>query len=165
MKSRMPERARTDPWEPQGSNPLGPPGPELLGNSLSPELLPNSCRELLPDSRWRRKRDPRGARRARPVSNANEATFRLPDDEGAWSRSRKGKPPGHAGSTSRSGIISGPFPGAAGSTSSWPFSAWGRVGRGGGLRRFSAKTNPPFRPHKWSPIPECAGRSGRRASG
>src|SRR5271157_6606846 len=25
----MPERARTDPWEPQGSNPLGPPGPEL----------------------------------------------------------------------------------------------------------------------------------------
>src|SRR5271157_3793785 len=26
MKSRMPERARTDPWEPQGSNPLGPPG-------------------------------------------------------------------------------------------------------------------------------------------
>jgi len=30
MKSRMPERARTDPWEPQGSNPLGPPGPELL---------------------------------------------------------------------------------------------------------------------------------------
>src|SRR5271157_4556582 len=23
----MPERARTDPWEPQGSNPLGPPGP------------------------------------------------------------------------------------------------------------------------------------------
>ena len=28
MKSRMPERARTDPWEPQGSNPLGPPGPE-----------------------------------------------------------------------------------------------------------------------------------------
>ena|SRR5208337_2654035 len=31
MKSRMPERARTDPWEPQGSNPLGPPGPELYG--------------------------------------------------------------------------------------------------------------------------------------
>jgi len=31
----MPERARTDLWEPQGSNPLGPPGPELpqvLGN-------------------------------------------------------------------------------------------------------------------------------------
>src|SRR5208337_610601 len=28
MTSRMPERARTDPWEPQGSNPLGPPGPE-----------------------------------------------------------------------------------------------------------------------------------------
>jgi len=26
----MPERARTDLWEPQGSNPLGPPGPELL---------------------------------------------------------------------------------------------------------------------------------------
>jgi len=25
----MPERARTDLWEPQGSNPLGPPGPEL----------------------------------------------------------------------------------------------------------------------------------------
>ena len=23
----MPERARTDLWEPQGSNPLGPPGP------------------------------------------------------------------------------------------------------------------------------------------
>ena len=30
MKGRMPERARTDPREPQGSNPLGPPGPELL---------------------------------------------------------------------------------------------------------------------------------------
>ena len=30
MKSRMPERARTDPREPQGSNPLGPPGPELV---------------------------------------------------------------------------------------------------------------------------------------
>jgi len=29
MKSRMHERARTDPWEPKGSNPLGPPGPEL----------------------------------------------------------------------------------------------------------------------------------------
>ncbi len=29
MKSRMPERARTDPREPQGSNPLWPPGPEL----------------------------------------------------------------------------------------------------------------------------------------
>ncbi len=26
----MPERARTDLWEPQGSNPLGPPGPELM---------------------------------------------------------------------------------------------------------------------------------------
>ncbi len=26
----MPEKARTDLWEPQGSNPLGPPGPELL---------------------------------------------------------------------------------------------------------------------------------------
>jgi len=25
----MPERARTDLWEPQGSNPLGPPGLEL----------------------------------------------------------------------------------------------------------------------------------------
>jgi len=34
MKSRMPERARTDPWEPQGSNPLGPPGPEL--HAISP---------------------------------------------------------------------------------------------------------------------------------
>ena len=30
MKSRMPERARTDLWEPWGSNPLGPPGPEPL---------------------------------------------------------------------------------------------------------------------------------------
>src|SRR5271157_2074030 len=29
MTSRMPERARTDQWEPHGSNPLGPPGPEL----------------------------------------------------------------------------------------------------------------------------------------
>jgi len=29
----MPERARTDLWEPQGSNPLGPPGPELLVRS------------------------------------------------------------------------------------------------------------------------------------
>src|SRR5208337_2169867 len=28
---RMPERARTDPWEPHGSNPLGPPGPNLAG--------------------------------------------------------------------------------------------------------------------------------------
>src|SRR5271157_6001989 len=28
VTSRMPERARTDLWEPQGSNPLGPPGPE-----------------------------------------------------------------------------------------------------------------------------------------
>ena len=33
MKSRMPERARTDPREPWGSNPLGPPGPELPGTS------------------------------------------------------------------------------------------------------------------------------------
>jgi len=30
MTSRMPETARTDPWEPQGSNPLGPPNPEPL---------------------------------------------------------------------------------------------------------------------------------------
>ena len=29
VKSRMPERARTDLREPRGSNPLGPPGPEL----------------------------------------------------------------------------------------------------------------------------------------
>ncbi len=29
MTSRMPERARRDPWEPRGSNPPGPPGPEL----------------------------------------------------------------------------------------------------------------------------------------
>ena len=35
MKSRMPERARTDPREPWGSNPLGPPGPELCGLSAS----------------------------------------------------------------------------------------------------------------------------------
>ena len=35
MKSRMPERARTDPWEPQGSNPLGPPGPELRDDEES----------------------------------------------------------------------------------------------------------------------------------
>jgi hypothetical protein len=26
----MPERARLDPWEPQGSNSLGPPGLELV---------------------------------------------------------------------------------------------------------------------------------------
>jgi len=32
----MPERARTDLWEPQGSNPLGPPGPEL---KTRPEAL------------------------------------------------------------------------------------------------------------------------------
>src|SRR5271165_1076294 len=35
----MPERARTDPWEPQGSNPLGPPGPEFIGllqNAIEP---------------------------------------------------------------------------------------------------------------------------------
>jgi len=36
MKSRMPERARTDPWEPQGSNPLGPPGPELTHLTHNP---------------------------------------------------------------------------------------------------------------------------------
>jgi len=30
----MPERARTDLWEPQGSNPLGPPGPELLKSNI-----------------------------------------------------------------------------------------------------------------------------------
>src|SRR5208337_2317093 len=38
MTSRMPERARTDPWEPQGSNPLGPPGPEpgVLRSWISP---------------------------------------------------------------------------------------------------------------------------------
>jgi hypothetical protein len=29
VRSRMPERARTDLWEPQGSNPLGPPGQGL----------------------------------------------------------------------------------------------------------------------------------------
>ena len=30
MTSRMRESASTDPREPQGSNPLGPPGPELI---------------------------------------------------------------------------------------------------------------------------------------
>jgi len=30
----MPERARTDLWEPQGSNPLGPPGPNYPGTSF-----------------------------------------------------------------------------------------------------------------------------------
>ncbi len=35
MKSRMPERARTDPREPQGSNPLGPPGPELIATNVT----------------------------------------------------------------------------------------------------------------------------------
>ena len=29
----MRESASTDPWEPQGSNPLGPPGPELFTTS------------------------------------------------------------------------------------------------------------------------------------
>ena len=29
VRSRMPERARTDLWEPWGSNPLGPPGPGM----------------------------------------------------------------------------------------------------------------------------------------
>jgi len=38
MKSRMPERARTDPWEPQGSNPLGPPGPESPSATPGDEL-------------------------------------------------------------------------------------------------------------------------------
>jgi hypothetical protein len=33
----MPERARTDPWEPQGSNPLGPPGQPFEGERISPE--------------------------------------------------------------------------------------------------------------------------------
>jgi hypothetical protein len=28
VTSRMPERARTDLWEPWGSNPPGPPGPD-----------------------------------------------------------------------------------------------------------------------------------------
>src|SRR5271157_4509567 len=31
----MPERARTDPWEPQGSNPLGPPGPQLRARMVA----------------------------------------------------------------------------------------------------------------------------------
>ena len=31
----MPERARTDLWEPQGSNPLGPPGPNCCPDSAS----------------------------------------------------------------------------------------------------------------------------------
>jgi len=40
MKSRMPERARTDPREPWGSNPLGPPGPELTWpNALQVEKM------------------------------------------------------------------------------------------------------------------------------
>jgi len=39
MKSRMPERARTDPWEPQGSNPLGPPGPELNRSGCQTSFL------------------------------------------------------------------------------------------------------------------------------
>ena len=40
----MPERARTDQWEPQGRNPLGPPGPELPvaygvpRSTMSPDL-------------------------------------------------------------------------------------------------------------------------------
>jgi len=41
MKSRMPERARTDPWEPQGSNPLGPPGPELLTLNSDVPFVPS----------------------------------------------------------------------------------------------------------------------------
>src|SRR5208337_4443130 len=40
MKSRMPERARTDPREPWGSNPLGPPGPELNMPSAAPHRFP-----------------------------------------------------------------------------------------------------------------------------
>jgi len=39
----MPERARTDLWEPQGSNPLGPPGPEL---SPVPGTIAGACRAL-----------------------------------------------------------------------------------------------------------------------
>ncbi len=50
MKSRMPERARTDPWEPQGSNPLGPPGPEL----------PVTAKGEHPDRRWYELRRPGG---------------------------------------------------------------------------------------------------------
>ena len=38
MKSRMPERARADPW---GSNPLEPPGPELLLHIWSPLQVPS----------------------------------------------------------------------------------------------------------------------------
>src|SRR5271165_460846 len=50
MTSRMPERARTDPREPWGSNPLGPPGP-------FPFLLPSDPARLavqrLPDEHGR----------------------------------------------------------------------------------------------------------------
>ena len=37
----MPERARTDPWEPPGSNPLGPPGPELLALGGADKSMPS----------------------------------------------------------------------------------------------------------------------------
>ena len=39
----MRESASTDPWEPQGSNPLGPPGPELRVRQL-PEEYPSPRR-------------------------------------------------------------------------------------------------------------------------
>src|SRR5271157_4664660 len=52
VTSRMPERARTDLWEPQGSNPLGPPGPE----PSVPGTFVRNCvwcpRNLSPEPVW-----------------------------------------------------------------------------------------------------------------
>src|SRR5271157_6142581 len=50
MKSRMPERARTDPREPWGSNPLGPPGPELLSLSRRSTSLPGARKWVAPSA-------------------------------------------------------------------------------------------------------------------
>src|SRR5271157_5298310 len=47
MRSRMRESASTDLREPQGSNPLGPPGPELPVSPELPGATPTSRRDAL----------------------------------------------------------------------------------------------------------------------
>ena len=63
----MRESASTDLREPQGSNPPGPPGPELSGTLVSPEL-----------SAIRRK--------ARPLSRGGETAQRNRDESAACAR-------------------------------------------------------------------------------
>jgi hypothetical protein len=45
----MPERARTDPWEPWGSNPPGPPGPLHPPPFAPTPFAPTLCTHPLPD--------------------------------------------------------------------------------------------------------------------